>query len=355
MELAIIIDYLIISIAASMAVNSILQNYAKQYNLLIDLPDRSRKFHNRPTPLTGGIGIFISLLISGKLYIDLNDLNGYMPNFSYQIIVISIPLVFLFLLDDIKGLKPYYRLMAQALACIYIIVTTGVYIESLGNLFGIGDVNLGILSIPFTVFCVVGVMNAFNMIDGINGLCSGCAMMALILTGFYSGLIYDSMLILLIGSMMGFLLFNLTIFGKQRAVFLGDHGSNIIGFWVAWATIYASQNTLYEVAPVTMVWFIAIPLLDCIALILSRIRRGISWSEPGRDHIHHKLMDKFSQDWSLLIILTLSLLAGLIGMYIEKNYSTWVSTLLFIMFSAVYYLFTYYYDNAKASLLNENV
>ena len=63
MELSIIIDYLIISIVASMAINSVLQNYAKQYKLLIDLPDRSRKFHKRPTPLTGGIGIFIWRII----------------------------------------------------------------------------------------------------------------------------------------------------------------------------------------------------------------------------------------------------------------------------------------------------
>jgi UDP-GlcNAc:undecaprenyl-phosphate/decaprenyl-phosphate GlcNAc-1-phosphate transferase len=355
MELSIIIDYLIISIVASMAINSVLQNYAKQYKLLIDLPDRSRKFHKRPTPLTGGIGIFISLFISGKLYIDLNNLNGYVPNFTYQVIVISIPLIILFVIDDIKGLKPFHRIIAQALSCIYIILTTGVYVENLGDLFGMGDVNLGMFSMPFTVFCVVGVMNAFNMIDGINGLCSGCAMMALLLIGFYSGLIYDSMLILLIGSMMGFLLFNLTIFGKKRAVFLGDHGSNIIGFWVAWAAIYASQNSLYEVAPITMVWFIAIPLLDCIALILSRVRRGISWSKPGRDHIHHKLMDKFSQDWSLLIILVLSLFTGLIGIYIENNYSIWVSTLLFIISSSGYYLLTHYYDSKKINLIKENV
>ena len=75
MNINILIDYLFISIAASMAINSILRNYALKYTLLIDIPDRSRRFHNRPTPLTGGIAIFIALLVSGKLYIDLNQIS----------------------------------------------------------------------------------------------------------------------------------------------------------------------------------------------------------------------------------------------------------------------------------------
>ena len=85
------------------------------------------------------------------------------------------------------------------------------------------------------------------MIDGINGLCSGSAMLSLLFIGFYSGLIYDSMLVLVIGSMIGFLIFNLRFFGKKRVVFLGDSGSNLIGFWVAWSAVYASQNNYYDI------------------------------------------------------------------------------------------------------------
>ena len=347
MELTIIIDYLIISIIASMAINSVLRNIANESKLLIDLPNRSRKFHKRPTPLTGGIGIFIALIISGKLYIDLNNLAGFMPLFTYQLIVASIPLLCLFLIDDIKGLSPYIRLLGQIILSLYVILTSGVYLENLGDLFGFGSINLGILSIPFTIFCVVGIMNAFNMIDGINGLCSGCAMLALLLIGFYSGLIYDSMLILLVGSMIGFMLFNLRFFGKKRGVFLGDHGSNLIGFWVAWAAIYASQNSLYQVETITMIWFVAIPLLDCIGLIIARINRGIHWSEPGRDHIHHKLMDNFTSEKSLLIILIISLITGFIGIYLENNFATPVSTLLFIIYAAIYYLINHYHHIDK--------
>ena len=107
MEISYIIDYLIISIIASIAINLVLRNFAKQNNFLVDLPDRSRKFHSRPTPLTGGLGILVSLLVSSKLYIDLNNLNGYVPEFTYSLVISSIPLIGLFLVDDLKILNQH--------------------------------------------------------------------------------------------------------------------------------------------------------------------------------------------------------------------------------------------------------
>ncbi len=136
MEITIIVDYLIISIIASVAINSILRNYAKTNNILVDIPDRSRKFHKRPTPLTGGTGIFIAILLSGKLYIDLNNLNGYIPEFTYYLMVSSLPLLLLFLVDDYKGLKVSQRLLIQAGISFYVIHTTGIQLESFGNLLG---------------------------------------------------------------------------------------------------------------------------------------------------------------------------------------------------------------------------
>ena len=344
MELTIIIDYLLISITASVAVNFLLSNIAKEKKILIDLPDRSRKFHKRPTPLVGGLSIFIALIISSKLYLDLNSLNGYMPNFSYQLIIASIPLLLVFLIDDIMSLRPWFRLLIQTLLTIYMIFSTGIYLENVGDLFGLGIINLGIFSIPVTIFCVVGVMNAFNMIDGINGLCAGCAMLALMFIGFHSGFIYDSMLILIIGSMIGFLIFNLRFFGLRRGVFLGDSGSNLIGFWVAWIAIYCSQNELYDVNPITMIWFVAIPLIDCVGLIFSRIKRRIPISSPGRDHIHHKLMKKFSAEGSLGIILVMTAFTSFIAIYLSNTYPSWVSTILFIIYASMYYLFNIHYS-----------
>ena len=347
MSLNLIFDFLIISIITSLAINMVARNFSKNSNMLIDLPDKSRKFHKRATPLTGGISILISVLITGKLYIDFNGLSNYVPSFTQNLIYCSAVLVALFLVDDIKGLKPFLRLIIQTLLSVWMIYSTNVYISNLGNLFGMGDIILGIWGIPFTVFCAVGIMNAFNMLDGINGLASGTAMVALLFIGFTSGLIFDSMLVLMIGSMIGFLMFNLRFVGKKRAVFLGDHGSNMIGFWVAWAAIFSSQSSIYQIMPITTVWFVAIPLLDCIGLIVSRKARGISWSTPGRDHIHHKLMNKYSPDGALGAIIVACVSLGAVAVIAERLWDARISFALFVLFAFVYYFYAYYYEKVK--------
>ena len=336
---------------ASLAINSVLRNFAKEKKLLVDIPDRSRKFHKRATPLTGGIGILLAVIISTEIYLDMNNLKGYIPEFSQKLYIASIPLLLLFLIDDFKALRPFYRLIVQIALSLYVIFSTDIYLYNLGNLFGLGEIHLGIMGIPFTIFCVVGIMNAFNMIDGINGLCAGTAIMALLFIGFYSGLMYDSVLIIIIGSMIGFLIFNLRFFGKKRGVFLGDSGSNLIGFWVAWCAIYSSQNSIYQVETITMLWFVSIPLLDCIGLIFSRLIRGISIASPGRDHIHHKLMLNYSSEGTLGIILIITLLTGLIGMALENNFEPWVSTLMFFIYASFYYIYSYGFKNLKSRLV----
>ena len=264
--------------------------------------------------------------------------------------IASVILVALFLFDDFKGLNAYLRLGIQSALTLFMIFSTDTYISNLGNILGFGDLELGLFSIPFTVFCVVGIMNAFNMIDGINGLCSGCAMVALLFIGFSSGLIYDSMLVLLIGSMIGFLFFNLRIVGKKRAVFLGDHGSNMIGFWVAWSAVYASQSTIYEIQPMTMIWFVAIPLLDCLGLIVSRRSRGISWATPGRDHIHHKLMNRFSPEGTLLVILLICFSWVFCSIDREGIIQLRFHLHTFLIFAGIYYFFAYYYENIRIKM-----
>ncbi len=341
MTISLILDYLFISAIASVAISLWISNFAKSKKILIDLPDKSRKFHKRATPLTGGISILIATIFSGKLYIDLNNLSEFMPNFTLQLIYSSVFLVIFFLIDDIKGLKPVARMFFQAILCLYIIKSTGVELESLGDLFGNGEIRLGYFSTPITIFAVVGVMNAFNMLDGINGLCSGFCMLALLITGFFSGLMYDSMLVIIVGSLIGFLLFNLRIFGAKRTVFLGDHGSNLMGFWVAWIAIYVSQSEIYNINPITMVWIIAIPLLDCIGLILYRTLKGSGWTTPGRDHIHHKLMNYFSSERTLFVILFASGLIMTLAILLQIYFIEYISFYLFILFGLFYYYFSY--------------
>ena len=121
MDLHLIIDFLIISILASFAINMILRNVAKNNNLLVDLPDKSRKFHKRATPLTGGLAILISTIVTSEIYVTFNDLRGFIPDFTYYLFISSIVLVSVFLLDDIKGIKASIRILFQAALALFMI------------------------------------------------------------------------------------------------------------------------------------------------------------------------------------------------------------------------------------------
>ena len=92
---------------ASLAINSILRNFAKQKKILIDIPDRSRKFHKRSTPLTGGIGILLGVAVSSEIYLNLNNLKGFLPEFSQELYLISIPLLLFFLITFFVSLGPF--------------------------------------------------------------------------------------------------------------------------------------------------------------------------------------------------------------------------------------------------------
>ena len=171
------------------------------------------------------------------------------------------------------------------------IFSTNVQIESLGNLFGFGAINLGVFSIPFTIFCVVGLMNAFNMADGLNGICAALALIPIMYVTYLGNFSYG--LLIPIGAILGFLAYNLGYLGKKRGVFLGDSGSNMLGFSVAFICIEYSQNINHAsyINPVTALWLVALPLIDCIAVMVSRSLKGIMPFRPGRDHLHHRLLD----------------------------------------------------------------
>jgi UDP-GlcNAc:undecaprenyl-phosphate GlcNAc-1-phosphate transferase len=225
------------------------------------------------------------------------------------------------------------------------IVLSGETISNLGNLLGDGDIIMSKpLSIIFTVFCTVGIMNAFNMSDGLNGICASFGLIPLIFIGFSGPVHYGT--IILMGVLMGFLSYNLGWLGKKRRAFLGDSGSNSIGFAVAVLCIYYSQgysSSGYTINPVTSLWLVAIPLLDCLGVIISRAIKGVMPFRPGRDHFHHKLLGLgFSPKQILLIFVFLSITLCSIGFILESIYADkeYISFGLFIIFSIIFYTFT---------------
>lgn len=448
------ISIFLLAFFASVTFNGFFRNVAKNNNILIDIPDKSRHFHFRPTPLTGGLGIFFGILISGLLLTGLTDarysvdldsgifentpfnngsinknfevndedfnlslkqdeknknisvqidtigsdsdnqspivnivpidinkfkvilpngeekfflaegdkiievresdnliINTFIPqntdkkrvnldNFSISLYLCAFFIMVFMIFDDYYGIRAIYRLSFQSLIVLLMILMTNESLVNVGNLFGFGDINLGVFSIPITVFCVVGLMNAFNMIDGLNGICASFALVPLIFVTYFGNFSYG--LLIPIGAILGFLAYNLGYLGKKRRVFLGDSGSNILGFAVAFICIEYSQNINHSsyVNPVTTLWLVAIPLVDCVTVLISRILKGIMPFRPGRDHLHHKLLNLGIKPKQILVMfIFLSVFLASIGYSIEKFYPNkeYISFYLFLMISIFYY------------------
>ena len=277
-----------------------------------------------------------------------NSKDLIISNFSFGLVLFTILLQFLMAFDDLRNLKAVTRLFIQAGCTIGLIFFSGVYIESLGNLFGLGEIYLGFWGIPFTIFCIVGMVNAFNMIDGLNGLCASLCLVC------FTAIIYminaDTVpslfpLILPVGAITGFLMYNLGVLGNQRTVFLGDNGSNALGFMCAWILVYFSSVENSNFAPVTALWFVAIPFFDAVGVMASRALKGIMPLMPGRDHLHHKLLDmRFSSNAIYVILISISALFAAIGYILNNSFpeSHYISFYAFIILWLCYYFLTRY-------------
>jgi UDP-GlcNAc:undecaprenyl-phosphate/decaprenyl-phosphate GlcNAc-1-phosphate transferase len=199
----------------------------------------------------------------------------------------------------------------------------GVIAFDLGSLFGLGDVELDALAVPFTSFAVVGVINAFNMADGEDGMAGGLALTAFALLAalaFLAGHQADASLLTLFAfAVLGFLLLNMRRPGRAKAeVFMGNAGSMFLGFTAAWFMVRLSQGQTQAIAPVTALWLLAVPLCDAVAVILRRLISGRSPFEPDRGHLHHHLRDKgLSPAQTVAKVLMCSLALGLVGAFAQ--------------------------------------
>lgn len=255
---------------------------------LLDKP-RKHKRHASVVPLVGGLGMGGGFLLSSMLVLG-NDIPDYFGLFAAIGLLICVGVF-----DDLKELSARSRLLAQAMAALLMIGIGDVYLSGLGDLGGLGQVELGRGSVPFTIFCIVGVINALNMIDGLDGLAGGIALIAafwLALLALSAGQRLDGvLLLLLIAVIAGFLYFNLPHpWCRQASVFMGDAGSMMLGGVLSWFLVDLSQGERQAFAPITAVWILALPLLDTVSLMCRRLLQGRNPCAADREHLHHALL-----------------------------------------------------------------
>ncbi len=297
-----------------------------------------RKQHKTPTPLIGGVAIYLAILIT--LLINANDL----PSQTAFIVAISL-LVFVSLIDDYKdlGIKP--RLFVQIISALIMTEYAEIRVESLGDIFGFGEIKLGAFSSAFTVFAVVGGINAFNMIDGMDGLAGSLNLVSVTSLALVSWLSDNDLILsyslILMAAIIAFLSFNLRIFGRSNAIiFLGDNGSTLFGYIICWLAIDASQGDNEHITAATVLWILAIPLLDSVCIMLRRIRKGRSPFNPDREHLHHIFtVAGYSNNLTLIAIISISISLAAIGIVSSQYIRIHESCLFwsFILLFAIHY------------------
>lgn len=257
---------------------------------LLDKPDGIRRSHERPVPRLGGVAVFAGLLLAlmaAPLVRRVADISPSVPRLTMALVVASAVLFLIGLWDDVRGLSPLAKLAGQVIAA-SIVVFAGFRIETL-IIPPAYHVALGHAAIPITVLWLVGVSNALNLVDGLDGLAGGVSVIAL-LTATAAALTVGSSSIpwytlALSGALLGFLRFNF----PPATIFLGDSGSLVVGFLLAVLTVKgatrADQST-YALAPIFALSF---PLLDTGIAMLRRWLRGTPLSRADARHIHHQL------------------------------------------------------------------
>jgi UDP-GlcNAc:undecaprenyl-phosphate GlcNAc-1-phosphate transferase len=286
---------------------------------LIDVPDQ-RKQHQDEIPLIGGIAMFCGFVLAALLIDPL-------PSGIRNLLAGAIILIAIGILDDLREMSHRVRFVAEIFAALLVSMGGGTILHDLGAIgWSTGSMSLGILAVPLTVFAMVGVINALNMSDGIDGLAGGQVLVtlsALALITWEKGLEQQlGLLLLLIAVVIAFLSFNLRFPGRPHAlVFMGDAGSTFLGFILAWFMINLSQGEQRAMTPVTALWIFALPLVDTVSIMLRRMLNGLSPFQADREHLHHFLSKVgFTVSETLLIILGLATglaVLGLIGLYLK--------------------------------------
>ena len=275
--------------------------------------------HQQEIPLVGGIAMFCGFMLA--LLLLPQSLCAMRGVFGGMFILMIIGV-----LDDFRELSHRIRFIAQIIAALLLIFTSGVILQNLGAIEG-GTVALLLPSsfaIPFTMFAIVGVINALNMADGVDGLAGGLTLIALFGLSLAS-LLADAdnwlnILFALIGAVIGFLLFNLRFPGQSQArIFMGNAGSLFLGFTLAWLFIQFSQQGI--IYPITALWLFILPLFDTVSLLIRRLFKRRSPFRADRQHLHHGLLQLgYSQGQVtaiLLIIASLGAIFGLTGLFLE--------------------------------------
>jgi UDP-GlcNAc:undecaprenyl-phosphate GlcNAc-1-phosphate transferase len=256
---------------------------------LVDFPGGHRR-HKAETPLVGGPAMACVVLAT----LAMLSSSGRISWEWWTVIAPAMLLVVVGIADDMHRLSVSVRFIGQVIAALLLAYLAGAVVVDLGDLAAVGSIDLRFLAVPFTIFAVVGSINAVNMSDGMDGLAGGLvgvSFVTLTIAAAIAGMSNEVVLLLVLtGAVTGFLMFNARLFGRPRALmFMGDSGSMFLGLMLAYFLIVLAQGPDRAMSPVVALWIFGIPLIDALNTIVRRFKLGKSPFHADNEHLHHIL------------------------------------------------------------------
>lgn len=268
----------------------------------VDMPG-PRKVHQQPVPCWGGLGIYLGFAVALVTVLPLHqEVIGLLAG-GLVILVVG-------MIDDWKGLSPYAKLVGQILAAV-VAVSFGVRVHFVSNPFFGGIMPLGYLTIPVTIAWLVGITNALNLMDGLDGLAAGIAAISagtVAVVSFSQGMLPAGACSLFLGaSALGFLPHN----WYPARIFMKDAGSMFLGFTLASVAAISLTKSATAFSLILPILILGIPISDMLLAVIRRLRRGQHIFTADREHIHHRLLDLgLTHSQTVLVIYGVNLLLG---------------------------------------------
>ena len=344
-------SFFLLFLLVGFIIHLLIRHFFKKRNF-VDSPDGIKKQHEVAVPISGGLSfglsyylfVFASLLI---FYFEFNNffniqlsVSGYGANFPFLsfliLLLLSLVLLIICLIDDLISLPVWVRLFTQISCSVLFVQLGGVSLINLGSLLGGGEIILQeSIAFIFTIFCIVGVTNAFNWIDGIDGFLSSQVLLAIIGMIILSGRI-TIFHIAFFSAIFPYIVMNLGLLGDKFKVFIGDHGAMMIGFLIAGSLVFLSQANegfyVDGIRPVDALWCIGLVLLNAFRVIWKRLIKKTSIFSSDREHIHHYFLDLgYSSGKTLIIVSSIGLIIFSLGIVLALlEVPEWISFLTFV-------------------------
>lgn len=328
---------------AALAVSAVLTPLVRNLSFrlkLYDTPDE-RKVHDRAVPRTGGVAIVIAFLVPvlgiAMTRAEVGSIVWGNLDYMVAIIVGTVFIMFVGLLDDLRGLGAKKKFLLQGLVATFAFAL-GFKIQYVSLPFA-SSLPMGVFSYVVTVVWIVGIINAVNLIDGLDGLAGGIAFFVLIFN-FILGYTDHSIMLCLVaaalaGAILGFLFYNF----NPASIFMGDAGSMFIGYVLALGAISSGQKSSTTVALLTPIVAMGIPIMDTLFSMMRRFLERRSMFSPDKGHIHHRLLAMGLTHRRAVVVLygfTVVLVCVALVIHISRDWQLGVGLLLLVLTFAVF-------------------